>query len=199
MHSLYITHPEVVIDPNVPTPRWGLSPTGMARARAFAARGLVPRGWPIVASTEQKAIDLAQILAESTGGEVRLDAALGENDRSSTGYLRPEQFEALVDRFFGDPDANPEGWESAREAQRRVVEAVRVTLAGIGGPALFCGHGAVGTLLKCHVGGRAIARREDQRETAWKGGGNVFAFSLEPRRLVDDWVAMEDFAGLPAA
>ena len=28
MYALYITHPEVVIDPNVPMPRWGLSALG---------------------------------------------------------------------------------------------------------------------------------------------------------------------------
>ena len=29
--TLYVTHPEVVIDPDLPTPRWGLSATGRAR------------------------------------------------------------------------------------------------------------------------------------------------------------------------
>jgi broad specificity phosphatase PhoE len=196
MPSLYITHPEVVIDPNVPMPRWGLSDVGAARARDFAARGLVPRGRPIFSSTERKAVELAHILAAQSGGEVIEDEAFGENDRSATGYLAPERFEAVVERFFGDPTIGPEGWESASAAQRRIVGAVRAALQRNGGPAVFCGHGAVGTLLKCHAGGRSIARSEDQRVVAWKGGGNCFLFDLEPPHLHGDWVAMEDFGGI---
>lgn len=187
MTGLYLTHPEVVIDPAVPTPRWGLSEIG-------AARGIVPAGWPIYASTERKAVELAQILAEVSGGVVIEDAAFGENDRSATGYMRPEQFELLVTRFFGDPDHGPDGWESARVAQRRIVEAVRRALREAAGDAVFCGHGAVGTLLKCWIGNRAIARGEDQRVVAWAGGGNGFRFEMEPSRLHGDWVAMEDFS-----
>jgi broad specificity phosphatase PhoE len=195
--SLYITHPEVVIDPAVPTPRWGLSAMGAARARAFVARGLLPYGWPIFSSTEQKALDLSAIVAAQSGGEVIAEEAFGENDRSSTGYLPAPAFEALADRFFSEPDANPEGWESARDAQRRIVGAVRAALERSGGPAIFCGHGAVGTLLKCHVGQRPISRGEDQRFIGWKGGGNCFAFTLEPPRLAFDWLPMEEFAGVP--
>ncbi len=192
MPSLYITHPEVVIDPAVPMPRWGLSEMGTARARKFAARGCVPVGWPIFSSTERKAVELAHILAEVSGGEVIEDELMGENDRSATGFLLPGRFEAVVAEFFGDPDSRPEGWESARDAQRRIVGAVGRALKRADGPAVFCGHGAVGTMLKCHVGARPIAHGEDQRVVAWKGGGNCFRFELEPPSLIGDWVAMED-------
>ena len=193
MPSLYITHPEVVIDPAVPMPRWELSEIGTARARAFASRGCVPMGWPIFASTERKAVELAHILAEVSGGEVIEDEAMGENDRSATGFLPPGRFEAVVAQFFGDPDSRPEGWESARDAQQRIVGAVGRALKQGGAEAVFCGHGAVGTLLKCHVGSRAITQQEDQRVIASKGGGNCFRFELEPPRLIRDWVSMEEF------
>ena len=197
MPSLYVTHPEVVIDPAVPMPQWGLSEVGAGRARAFAERGVVPRGWPIFSSTERKAMELAQIIAAATGGEVIAEQAFGENDRSSTGFLAGEKFEAVVERFFADPARGPDGWESALDAQQRIVSAVRSALARAGGDAAFCGHGAVGTLLKCWVAKRRIARSEDQRVMAAKGGGNCFVFTIE-RRLITDWVAMEAFAGLQA-
>ena len=195
MPFLYITHPEVVIDPAVPMPRWGLSDIGAERARAFAKRQVVPRRAPIFSSTERKAVELAEIIAEESGGRVETDERFGENDRSSTGFLHAERFEQVVEQFFGDPDNGPEGWESARAAQRRIVAAVTAAVAETTGPAIFCGHGAVGTLLKCHAGGRRIARSEDQRVRAWKGGGNCFVFELHPLRLLSDWVAMEDFVG----
>ncbi len=147
--SLYITHPEVVIDPDEPMPQWGLSDIGVARARAFARRGVVPPGVPIFSSTERKAMELAAIIATESGGEVIVEEGFGENDRSSTGFLPGEAFEAVVERFFAGPASGPDGWESALAAQRRIVSAVRSALARVRGDAVFCGHGAVGTLLKC--------------------------------------------------
>ncbi|QDZ12204.1 histidine phosphatase family protein [Devosia ginsengisoli] len=196
MKALYVTHPQVVIDPNVPTPRWGLNEKGLARARAFAARGVVPDGAMIFASDETKATDLAGAIAAAIGAEVIVDTAMGENDRSSTGFLAPEQFEATADRFFAQPDSNIDGWETARDAQERIVAAVRRALETVpaGTPAVFCGHGAVGTLLKCFVGGRVIARDEDQRRMADPGGGNAFVFDLAAMHLHSDWMPMEALA-----
>ena len=196
MKALYLTHPQVVIDPAVPTPRWGLNDKGMARAQAFAARGVVPDGATIFASAETKATDLAGAIAAAIGAKVIVDPAMGENDRSSTGFLAPEQFEATADRFFAQPDDSIEGWETARDAQARIVMAVRRALESVPAdrPAVFCGHGAVGTLLKCFVGGRMIARSEDQRRMADPGGGNCFVFDLDAMRLHGDWMAMEALA-----
>ena len=58
--------------------------------------------------------------------------------------------------------------------------------------AVFCGHGAVGTLLKCHVAGRPIARREDQGHSGNPGGGNCFVFDLAAGVLHSEWTALED-------
>ncbi len=196
MKALYVTHPQVVIDPNVPTPRWGLNAKGLARARAFAASGVVPDAAMIFSSDETKATDLAGAIAAAIGAEVIVDPAMGENDRSSTGFLAPEQFEATADRFFAEPGQSIEGWETASDAQARIVMAVRRALDNVpaGTPAVFCGHGAVGTLLKCFVGSRVIARDEDQRRMADPGGGNAFVFDLEAMELHSDWMPMEALA-----
>jgi len=69
-YALYITHPEVVIDPAVPMPRWGLSPKGRGRAEAFSRHPLVARLSRIVSSEETKALELAQILAAPYGTPV---------------------------------------------------------------------------------------------------------------------------------
>jgi broad specificity phosphatase PhoE len=196
MKALYVTHPQVVIDPDVPTPRWGLNEKGMARAQAFAGRGVVPGNAMIFASDEAKALDLAGAIAATIGAAVIVDPAMGENDRSSTGFLAPEQFEATADRFFAQPDESVEGWETANDAQARIVAAVRKALDGVPAetPAVFCGHGAVGTLLKCFAGRRRIARDEDQGRLADPGGGNAFIFDLEAMQLHSDWMPMEALA-----
>ncbi len=196
MRALYVTHPQVEMDAQIPVPLWRLSALGRQRAEAFAARGVVPVGAMIFSSRETKAMQLADILAAAAGTPVLSDHRMGENDRSATGFLPPSLFEAMADRFFAEPAVSADGWERAVDAQQRIVDTITTALASVPAdtPAVFCGHGAVGTLLKCHVGGRSIARSEDQRRLANPGGGNCFAFDLDPPRLGGEWVAMEDVA-----
>jgi len=192
-YALYVTHPQVVQDPAKPVPRWGLSEIGRARAVRFATHPLMRGVGRIVSSTETKALELAAVLAAVSGAPVESVDAFGENDRSSTGFVARERFEQLADTFFAHPDESVEGWETARAAQRRIVAAVADALAAHNGaePIAFTGHGAVGTLLKCHLGGRPISRDEDQRRMADPGGGNVFVFRLSDCALLTDWLAME--------
>ena len=194
MRALYVTHPQVAMDANVPVPLWGLSLLGRQRAEIFARRGVIPKGAMIFSSRETKAMELADILADAA--LVLTDHLMGENDRSATGFLPPILFEQAADRFFARPELSMDGWERAIDAQARIVDTVGTALASVPDdtPAVFCGHGAVGTLLKCHVAGRAISRREDQSRHGHKGGGNCFAFDLAPARLGGEWLAMEDFS-----
>ena len=199
-YALYVTHPQVVQDPNVPVPSWGLSPKGRERAERFANHKMARAAGRIISSNETKALELAQALATISGVPVESGDNFGENDRSSTGFVPPERFEQLADAFFAQPRISTEGWECAIDAQVRVVEAFEAALAGHDPamPVIFTGHGAVGTLLKCHLGGRKIARSEDQRRIGDPGGGNVFVVRLNDRELLSDWMAMEslpkDFA-----
>ena len=194
MYALYVTHPEVVIDPAVATPRWGLSTVGRARAERFANYPLMQDVTRIVSSTETKALELAAILAAGCGAPVDSGDKFDENDRSSTGFVPAARFEQLADALFAHPDESVEGWETAHEAQRRVAGAFDRVLASHdpGKPIAFAGHGAVGTLLKCQLGRLPIARTEDQRRIGNPGGGNVFVVRLSDRRLLTDWIAMED-------
>jgi broad specificity phosphatase PhoE len=87
--GLYITHPQVRIDPDVPVPRWGLSDAGRARAEAAASQPWARRLRRIVSSDETKAIELAEILAAAAGVKVEIAENAHENDRSATGFLPP--------------------------------------------------------------------------------------------------------------
>lgn len=196
MRALYVTHPQVLMDANIPVPLWGLSPEGTDRATAFAKSGAIPRNAMIFSSRERKALELADILATASGTLVLSDHLMGENDRSATGFLPPELFEATADRFFAEPQTSIDGWERAIDAQTRIVSTIRTAMASVpaGTPAIFCGHGAVGTLLKCHVGGLPISRSEDQTRTGGTGGGNCFVFDLATSTLHCPWTRLEDFA-----
>jgi hypothetical protein len=100
----FITHPDVVIDPNIPVSDWPLNEHGRARMRAFARFAWIKVVHSVFASSERKARDGAEILAEGLGlPGYRVVDGLGENDRSATGYLPSEEFEPTVDAFFAHP------------------------------------------------------------------------------------------------
>ena len=115
---------------------------------------------------------------------------LGENDRSATGFLPPAEFERVADQFFGSPDKSIRGWERAVDAQSRIVRAVEEIGAKdkTTGAIAIVAHGAVGTLLYCHLAGEPIARRWDQPPN---GGGNFYPFTLAPRAVHSWWRAID--------
>ncbi len=168
---IYLTHPQVAIDPEVPVPDWGLSELGRTRAQMATALPWAGAIRHVISSAERKAIETANIFAESARLPVQTIETLHENDRSATGFLPPEEFEKVADQFFAEPDQSIRGWETARAAQERIVSAVRQCLAELPGaePVLFTGHGGVGTLLKCHLTGAPISRIHDQ-----PGGGGCW-------------------------
>ncbi|WP_245639334.1 histidine phosphatase family protein [Rubellimicrobium mesophilum] len=189
MVHLYLTHPQVRIDPAVPVPLWSLSQEGRARVEGLARAPWVRRFGRIVASEEAKAREAAEVLGVALGLPVEVRPGLHENDRSATGFLPPKEFEAVAEAFFARSDESVRGWETARAAQARVLGAVRGVLAEVPTtPTLFVGHGAVGTLLKCALAGRAISRREDQPA----GGGNHLGFTAGPDAVLWDWRPMEE-------
>ncbi len=196
MFGVYLTHPQVLVDPAVPVPDWGLSPLGRARAEVLARQPWVKALSRVVASEERKARETAAILAGTAGVAVEVRPSLHENDRSATGYLAPHEFEATADAFFAHPDRSVRGWETARAAQARILRAVGEVLDRhpMDRPLALVGHGAVGTLLWLALSGRPISREADQPA----GGGHLFAFRLDDRRPLSGWVRFEDWDGVAA-
>jgi broad specificity phosphatase PhoE len=184
----FISHPEVVVDPLQPIPLWSLSPRGEQRMRAFAQLPLLASLRWIFSSSEQKAREAAQLLAQIQGLSVLVRAELGENDRSSTGYLAKDTFEQAADRFFAQPERSYRGWETAQDAQRRIVGAFTRALEEAGaGDLAIVSHGAVGTLLKCFLKATPINRGEDQPRQ-----GNYFTIERSSRRLTSDWTPLPE-------
>ena len=190
---IYLTHPQVRIDPAAPVPEWSLSELGVSRLAGLAGRPWLGQISAIFSSMETKAMEAAAILGRLAGIGVKALPEMGENDRSTTGFLQPVEFEAAADQFFAQPEASFRGWERAVDAQARISAAVDRALANapLAANILFVGHGAVGTLLKCSLTGKRISRSEDQKP----GGGQVFAYDLAGKRLACDWTPVEDWKG----
>ena len=180
MVSFFLTHAEVVVDPARPIESWGLSVDGRARAAGAVDVAWLPGVRRIVSSTERKAIDTAEVLASAAGVVPESDAALGEIDRSATGYLPLDEFEGVVDAFFAEPERSVRGWERAVDAQARIVDAVRRVSAD--GDVTIVSHGAVGALLLADLLRVPISRALDQ-----PGMGSVFAFDPAEWRATSGW------------
>ena len=179
----YVTHPEVTVDPATPVERWELSPAGRDRARRMLEQPWVAELDRIVSSDEAKAVQTAELLAGATDLTVEVREGIGENDRSATGFLPPEEFEATADRFFARPDRSVRGWERAVDAQTRIAGH----LADLLDPAddrstVVVGHGGVGTLWYCWLTEQPISRRHDQ-----PGQGHYFTLDVATRDVLHGW------------
>lgn len=185
----YLTHPQVQIDPAVPVPKWGLSDVGRQRTRAMAGSAVWKNTKQIISSVETKAVETAQIIDGHVGVRVQSIEAMHENDRSSTGFLKPDAFEKMADAFFANPEISVKGWERAVDAQTRIVgEVQKILSTHKDGDILFVGHGAVGTLLYCHYADLSIDRKFDQPG----GGGNFFTVEIEDSVVLNSWTPMEN-------
>lgn len=184
-----ITHPDVVVDPSIPVPRWPLSPRGLERMRKLLERAWVREVGAVWSSDEQKAIDGAVVLADHLGLAPRQREDLGENDRSSTGFLVEKEFQATADEFFARPDESVRGWERAADAQARIAGAIDAVAAGETAAAIaVVTHGGVASLLLCRLLGEPISRRNEQPGRA---GGNYFCFEWPSHRLLEGWTPID--------
>ena len=182
----FLTHPEVALDPAVPITDWPLSVRGLNRLRRSLAGPCFHKVAAIHSSTERKATDTAEVVAGHLSLIYGRHPDLGENDRSSTGYLPREEFERTADRFFAEPAKSIRGWARAIDEQARIVAAVRriATGAGADGSTLIVAHGAVGALLMADLLGEPISRKFDQ---PGDGGGNWFVLDGEAWTLQQGW------------
>jgi len=189
----FITHPHVVISRDLPVPQWPLSEHGLSRMRESLRQPWVGGISAIYCSREQKAIDGAQVLAAHLSLTVRQMHELGENDRASTGFLPPAEFEDVANQFFARPRESVLGWEPAVNAQKRISDAVGSIISAdrTAGTIAIVSHGAVGTLLFCHLSGFEISRKWDQPAN---GGGNYFSFTAETRRVLHGWKPIDGLA-----
>ena len=183
---IFLTHAQGAMDPEVPVPDWPLNTEGHARHAAFAQSDTPVGVTALYSSTERKARDGAAPLADALNLTPRALETLGENDRSSTGFMPPSEFEPMADAFFANPDTQVRGWESARAAQARIVAAVGTLAAldGTAGDILIVAHGAVGALMRCHLKRIEITRGEDQSA----GGGFYFTTNTTLSQPPSDWI-----------
>jgi broad specificity phosphatase PhoE len=117
-HSL----PEIL--EGIPAGAWNLSEEGVRLARVLAdtLRSYQPE--VILTSMEPKAVQTAEIVADTLELEMKLAANLHEHERSKTPFLAQEVFESKIQEFFEKPDKLVVGNETANQAHDRFQHAV---------------------------------------------------------------------------
>jgi broad specificity phosphatase PhoE len=186
----YIAHPDVMKSPDVPVPRWPLSARGRERMAALLVRPWVAGVGAVYCSDEQKALDGAAILGAHLGLSPVVVGELGEVDRSSTGYLPEAEHAAAARLLFERPDESTRGWETAHQAQERIVRAMDGVIAAhrLPGDIAIVAHGAVGVFLLCHLKGVPISMAEAQ---PGRDGGYYYAFDAATRAVRHGWVRID--------
>lgn len=145
---ILIRHSDVEQIPEVPTKLWQLSENGRNLSRTLAPQIATHNPTQIITSTEPKAFETGQIIANELGIPCQTAPDLHEHERITTPYYPTrEAFRATVSRLFLEPNELIMGEETAVQAQTRFVNAVNnvMTTHPTGNIAIVT-HGTVLTL-----------------------------------------------------
>ena len=139
-----VRHSLPQMDRNAQRNLWHLSDEGRRRCNALAEAlaGVAPR--LIASSTEPKAVQTANIVAERLDTPHREFEGLHEHDRSNVEFLPAEDFDPAIASFFASPDELVLGKETASQAHKRFSGAVQAVLAEApDGNVAIVSHGTV--------------------------------------------------------
>jgi broad specificity phosphatase PhoE len=128
-----------MLDPCVPPEEWRLSEEGRRRCGPLAERLASHDPRILLASTEPKARETAELVAPTLGLEVQVSDGVRETARRTVGWLAPEEIDRGVRELFERPGEVVFGEESAAAALARFEAAV----AWLQEPAVVVTHGTV--------------------------------------------------------
>jgi broad specificity phosphatase PhoE len=154
---ILIKHASPLVVPGTPPEKWKLSDKGRESCAALAEAVRPHAPAIIVASSEPKAQETAEILGEKLGVAVETADGLHEHDRSNVPHMRSGEFISHMEVFFRRPTERVLGRESAVAALDRFESAVNTVVekhagaagagGGGGGNIAIVSHGTVIALL----------------------------------------------------
>ena len=191
LHNLlFLTHPQVAIDPAIPVPDWTLSQLGASRMERFAASPVLAGVTAIYSSGERKAVDTARILSERTGCPLVWWRRCTRTTARRPATCRPSSSRRWP--TASSPSPKPvcsagSGQSTRRLGSSRCIHGIleRDTTPG---DIVIAAHGGVGALLLAHLLGKPISRRFDQPGS---GGGNFFTWRRAALELLREWQSID--------
>lgn len=136
---LLVRHSAPELDPSAPSEEWRLSEDGRRRCGPLAERLARYEPRVLLASSEPKARETAELVAPVLGLEMQVSDGLRETARRTVGWLAPEDLDRGIRELFERPGEVVFGEESAAAALARFEAAV----AGLPEPAVVVTHGTV--------------------------------------------------------
>ncbi len=145
MKLILVKHSSPEIDPDVPSNRWKLSSEGRRLCASLADRLSSHAVDSVISSTEPKAVETGELLAQTLRKPFQRVEGLHEHDRSDVGYFHnSEKFDEAVQSLFEKPHEPVFGAETADDARQRFSGALEGFLRGYEGRNLaVVAHGTV--------------------------------------------------------
>ena len=126
---VFVRHSQTQPDPEIPSPEWSLSEEGRRRCEPLARQLLPYHPDVIVTSTEPKAIETGNLIAQRLGIPCQEMANLHEHARETAPYFDTrEEFLEAVNNLFSRPTELVFGEETGLEARERFTGAVESVL-----------------------------------------------------------------------
>lgn len=185
MTTLYfIAHAEVVPDPGISIAMWNYTDYGMSRWEKILKKLWIKDIEKIYTSPESRALSAAEGLTKSLGYSLHTREDLGPIKKPDIGKVTPEEYAAALAQFYQFPDKSLAGWETASDAQKRIVTATSSILQESQTVAYIAviSHEDLGNLLLSHV-----KQVEIQQFDTWSVG---VAFQYENGACVN-WEKLE--------
>lgn len=154
-HLILIRHSTSYQDPSRPAHEWILSAEGFRRAALLVERMRPHRLAAVYASTEPKATQTGQLLADALNLPFATDPDLGEQRRRTVPYLGNQAaFRAQIRALLTNPDALIYGEETGRAAGERLGRALRRIVASLPNQSVaVVSHGTIMALFAAQVAG----------------------------------------------
>jgi broad specificity phosphatase PhoE len=121
---ILIKHAQPLVEPDVPSDQWRLSPRGVELCGPLAERLRALEPSVIISSREPKAVETAAAAAQRLKLPHEQANGLHEHDRSNVPHMRSAEFISMVELFFRKPDELVLGRETANQALARFSSAV---------------------------------------------------------------------------
>ena len=141
-----VRHAKPMIEENVPSAQWKLSPEGAKAAARLAERLREFQFSRIDSSPEPKAVGTAQAIAARLGLAMAIDDGLAEHSRKNVGFKTREEIEAGIAALFANPGRLVFGDETADACFERFEAALVRQLATGTGDVIAATHGTILTI-----------------------------------------------------
>jgi broad specificity phosphatase PhoE len=152
-NSIYLLrHAESNIDLSRPARNWSITLDGKEKARALASNEAIGSIHGIVHSSEKKARQTADTIAEGLDVQMYELSGLDELKREHKGVLTEEEYRERVRDTLSNMDRPVIGWESGASALKRFESAVnKVNIMFHRKNILVVSHGIVLTAYFCKL------------------------------------------------